>query len=83
MHTTNSSLVIQLTMQNAVLEQFPDAISTYRFTNRAIEMLFSRECFEWCKERVMGEFTVFPRTGMGGYVDKWEVQVAVPWEMGR
>lgn len=42
----------KLTMQQAVLQHFPTANVTYRFTNRAKEMLFSRECFELAKQSV-------------------------------
>lgn len=42
----------QLTMQNAVLRHFPDSEVVIRFTNRAPEMRFTRECFDWIVERV-------------------------------
>ncbi|KAK8858476.1 nicotinate phosphoribosyltransferase [Kwoniella newhampshirensis] len=42
----------KLTMQNAVLYHFHDAHVVIRFTNRAPQMLFSRQCFDWVQERV-------------------------------
>ncbi|KAF8606491.1 nicotinate phosphoribosyltransferase [Ceratobasidium sp. AG-I] len=42
----------KLTMQQAVLQHFPNSNVTYAFTNRAKEMLFSRECFELAKTSV-------------------------------
>ncbi|KAJ1307892.1 hypothetical protein OPQ81_001971 [Rhizoctonia solani] len=42
----------KLTMQQAILQHFPKTSVTYRFTNRAKEMLFSRECFELVKESI-------------------------------
>ncbi|KAG5642056.1 hypothetical protein DXG03_003727 [Asterophora parasitica] len=36
----------KLTMQQAVLHQFPDVQATYRFTNRDKNTLFSRQCIE-------------------------------------
>ncbi|EIW73623.1 hypothetical protein TREMEDRAFT_71010 [Tremella mesenterica DSM 1558] len=42
----------KLTMQNAVLHHFPDAVVVFRFTNRNPAMLFSRECFNWILEHV-------------------------------
>lgn len=34
----------KLTMQQAVLRQFPDAVAKYRFTNRSQNMYFTAEC---------------------------------------
>lgn len=45
-------LTPQLTMQNAVLRHFPNAEVVIRFNNRAPQMRFSRECFDWIQERV-------------------------------
>ncbi|CEL55749.1 nicotinate phosphoribosyltransferase [Rhizoctonia solani AG-1 IB] len=42
----------KLTMQQAILQHFPKINVTYRFTNRAQEMLFSRECFELAKQSI-------------------------------
>ncbi|KAB5594008.1 Nicotinate phosphoribosyltransferase [Ceratobasidium theobromae] len=42
----------KLTMQQAVLQHFPKTNVTYKFTNRATEMLFSRECFELAKQSI-------------------------------
>nr|ODN86950.1 nicotinate phosphoribosyltransferase [Cryptococcus depauperatus CBS 7841] len=42
----------KLTMQNAVLHHFYDAQVVIKFTNRSQEMLFSKECFEWIRQRV-------------------------------
>lgn len=42
----------QLTMQNAVLQWFPDAHVKIRFTNRSPEQRFSRKSFEWIQDRV-------------------------------
>ncbi|KAG8707962.1 nicotinate phosphoribosyltransferase [Ceratobasidium sp. 423] len=39
-------------MQQAILQHFSKTNVTYRFTNRAKEMLFSRECFELAKQSV-------------------------------
>lgn len=39
-------------MQNAVLRHFPNAEVVIRFNNRAPQMRFSRECFDWIQERV-------------------------------
>ncbi|KAF9474684.1 nicotinate phosphoribosyltransferase [Pholiota conissans] len=36
----------KLTMQQAVLRLFPDLQASYRFTNRNIDTLFSRQCIE-------------------------------------
>ncbi|KIK10325.1 hypothetical protein K443DRAFT_146280 [Laccaria amethystina LaAM-08-1] len=36
----------KLTMQQAVLQQFPEVQATYRFTNRDNKVLFSRKCVE-------------------------------------
>jgi len=36
----------QLTMQQAILVQFPTANATYRFTNRALTTLFTRQSVE-------------------------------------
>lgn len=44
----------QLTMQNAVLHCYPDAMAEYKFTNRAMNMVFSRTCFEWIQTRLNG-----------------------------
>lgn len=44
-------------MQNAVLRHFPDAEVVIRFTNRAPEMRFTRECFDWIVERVNRAYT--------------------------
>ncbi|CAK9785029.1 putative nicotinate phosphoribosyltransferase [Cutaneotrichosporon oleaginosum] len=42
----------KLTMQNAVLQHFPDAHVVVKFTNRAPQMRFTRECFDWIQARV-------------------------------
>lgn len=42
-------------MQQAVLQHFPKTNVTYKFTNRATEMLFSRECFELAKQSIKRE----------------------------
>ncbi|CAE6447066.1 unnamed protein product [Rhizoctonia solani] len=44
--------VYKLTMQQAVLQHFPKTNVVYKFTNRAKEMLFSRECFELIKQSI-------------------------------
>lgn len=44
-------------MQNAVLQHFHDARVVIKFTNRAPQMLFTRECFDWIQERVNRELT--------------------------
>jgi uncharacterized protein YbbK (DUF523 family) len=48
--------ICQLTMQQAILQHFPKINVTYRFTNRAQEMLFSRECFELAKQSISRKF---------------------------
>ncbi|KAF8753533.1 Nicotinate phosphoribosyltransferase [Rhizoctonia solani] len=48
-----------LTMQQAILHHFPKADVTYRFTNRAKEMLFSRECFELAKQSIARQFQIY------------------------
>lgn len=45
----------KLTMQNAVLKHFPDARVVIKFTNRAPQMRFTRECFDWIQDRVNRE----------------------------
>ncbi|KAG8806761.1 nicotinate phosphoribosyltransferase [Serendipita sp. 399] len=42
----------KLTMQQAVLHQFPTAIAKYRFTNRSPNMTFTIECLELLKQAV-------------------------------
>lgn len=42
-------------MQNAVLHHFPDSEVVIRFNNRAPDMLFNRECFEWVREAIYRE----------------------------
>ncbi|ODN80853.1 nicotinate phosphoribosyltransferase [Cryptococcus amylolentus CBS 6039] len=42
----------KLTMQNAVLHHFHDAVVTIKFTNRSPQMLFTRQSFQWAQERV-------------------------------
>ncbi|KAF8504186.1 Quinolinate phosphoribosyl transferase [Hysterangium stoloniferum] len=42
----------KFTMQQAVLDKFPDVQCTYRFNNRSHNMLFSRECIEAFKKAV-------------------------------
>ncbi|WVQ73917.1 nicotinate phosphoribosyltransferase [Cryptococcus sp. DSM 104548] len=42
----------KLTMQNAVLHHFYDAMVTIKFTNRSPQMLFSKQCFDWVQRRV-------------------------------
>ncbi|KAK4686257.1 nicotinate phosphoribosyltransferase, partial [Tremellales sp. Uapishka_1] len=42
----------KLTMQNAVLQHFHDAVVVIKFTNRAPQMLFSRTSFDWIQEQV-------------------------------
>ncbi|CAE6412669.1 unnamed protein product [Rhizoctonia solani] len=44
--------IYKFTMQQAVLQHFPKTNVIYRFTNRASEMLFSRECFELVKQSI-------------------------------
>ncbi|KAL7423219.1 nicotinate phosphoribosyltransferase [Cryptotrichosporon argae] len=43
----------KLTMQNAVLKHFPEARVVIRFTNRAPQMLFSRQSFAWIEAHVL------------------------------
>lgn len=42
-------------MQNAVLHHFYDAEVVIRFTNRAPQMLFNKESFNWIQETVNSE----------------------------
>ena len=44
----------QLTMQQAVLQQFPDVPATYRFTNRNASTLFSRQSIERFRTAISG-----------------------------
>ncbi|PPQ91005.1 hypothetical protein CVT25_013930 [Psilocybe cyanescens] len=53
----------QLTMQQAVLHHFPDMHGTYRFTNRNIDALFSRQCIERFRTAV-SHFTVLSLTDL-------------------
>ena len=39
-------------MQYAILRHFPDAVVTIKFTNRAPQMLFSKQSFDWIREHV-------------------------------
>lgn len=39
-------------MQNAVFQTFRDSQSEYRFTNRAPDMLFNRETYQWVQDQV-------------------------------
>lgn len=51
--------IAELTMQQAVFQQFHNSTSEYRFTNRSPEMLFSRKTFEWVKVQVGCEYLLF------------------------
>jgi nicotinate phosphoribosyltransferase len=46
LHPTTNNVHSQLTMQQSVLHLFPDVHATYRFTNRNLDTLFSRQCIE-------------------------------------
>ncbi|KAL1412964.1 nicotinate phosphoribosyltransferase [Vanrija albida] len=52
----------KLTMQNAVLKHFYDSQVIIRFTNRAPQMRFTRECFDWIQAGVnrLGELRLKP-----------------------
>jgi nicotinic acid phosphoribosyltransferase len=44
--------ILQLTMQQAVLHQFPDEVAEYNFTNRSKNMTFTTKCVEDLKAAV-------------------------------
>ena len=59
-------------MQNAVLHHFYDAKVVIRFTNRAPQMLFNKESFNWIQETVNSEAELpmmLPRTNRSPRAD--------------
>ena len=49
-------------MQQAVLRLFPDTPATYRFTNRNLDVLFSRQCIERFRTVISRPLPIYPRS---------------------
>lgn len=58
----------QLTMQQAVLEHFPDAVAQYRFNNRTKQTTFSRRCLDLFQQNVRGEHHT---STSASYISEW------------
>lgn len=55
-YSVTDEILHQLTMQQAVLEHFPEKVVKYKFKNRSQGMYFTPACVKWFRESIQSRF---------------------------